>query len=231
MEFGSIRQHPSTKPQVTTARLLRQSKAINHRLSLPRLSRAVELLTALLWHQHPLQPAFVHKCPGDTRMSWCKIVSGQDLSTVFTPCHMLNGSLSSPLWQDCHALDLLININWIPGNQNSNFPWSNMPSSAFAEGMNPVYPGTREFMPGWWTWSFNNRLLKAKDSRFWRSNVIVWTQVTVCTFPSPSQFIQEKASWGGQDIWKSSNWALMHWSPIARRTRSSFSCYIKSGLF
>lgn len=86
MEFGSIRQHPSTKPQVTTARLLRQSKAINHRLSLPRLSRAVELLTALLWHQHPLQPAFVHKCPGDTRMSWCKIVSGQDLSTVFTPC-------------------------------------------------------------------------------------------------------------------------------------------------
>ena len=71
-------------------------------------------------------------------------------------CQDLDHLQIMPLWQDFHVLDLLININWIPGNQDSNFPQSNMQSSTFAKGM---------CEPGWGTWSLNCRESTAQGQR------------------------------------------------------------------
>ena len=131
-EFGSIHQHPSTIQQVSTTRLRRPSKPINHRLC----------WEPSCWASPATAPTAAFVRPY--------------MSRRHKACQDLDHLQIMPLWQDFHVLDLLININWIPGNQDSNFPQSNMQSSTFATGM---------CEPGWGTWSLNCRESTAQGQR------------------------------------------------------------------
>ena len=226
--FDGIWKHPSTI-QVTEGFWGHQNRI--NRLSVP--SRAVKLLTALLWHQHPLQLAFVHKCPADTRMSWCKIASG----------HKWSRSQPSSNHATCwmarypHHCDKTFTC-WTCWSTSIGFPGTKI----------PIFPGVTCHPPlsqkGWTLCiqeharscladghgllTAENRQLEAKRLKILTIKRHSLNTIYGVDFSIPFTIHSKKASWVRQDIFESSNWALMHWSPIARRTRSSFSCYIKS---